>query len=289
MLSNTSKGDFREGDMGQSSIKIERMEEIFDKVNGEIDIPHRHDYNTVVWVREGEGSHIIDFNEYAFGKDHVFFVGPGQVHQMKTLKRPKGWVITFQNDFVVRSGLGRDFLINVNLFRQYSESPPIVITDPSRLLRIMDLLHEEYDIDNFKYRSEAQGAALKLFLIECVRFCLLDNQKANKVGSPLLIAFKSMVNQHFNEKHKVAEYADMLAVTPKYLNEIIKTAIGVTAKDYIIDRILIEAKRMLLHTDDSVKMIALSLGFAEPLHFNAFFKNKVKVTPLAYRKASRSK
>ena len=86
--------------------------------------------------------------------------------------------------------------------------------------------------------------------------------------------------------HKVAEYAEMLAVTPKHLNEVIKNTIGVTAKDYIIDRILIEAKRLLLHTDDSVKMIALSIGFSEPLHFNSFFKNKMDMTPLEYRRES---
>ncbi len=289
MSSDIPVSEFREGDMGQSSIKIERMEEIFDQADGQIDTPHRHGYNTVVWVREGEGSHIIDFNEYEFGKDHIFFVGPGQIHQVKTINRPTGWVITFQNDFVLTSGLGRDFLMNVNLFRQYSESPPIVIDKPSRLLRIMDLLHEELDQDSYEYRTEAQGAALKLFLVECIRFCDPENKKAKEEGSPILIEFKSLVNTHFKDMHKVAEYAEMLAVTPKYLNEVIKSTIGSTAKDYIIDRILIEAKRLLLHTDDSVKMIAISLGFPEPLHFNSFFKNKMEMTPLEYRKESKKR
>ncbi|MEM6736051.1 MAG: helix-turn-helix transcriptional regulator [Bacteroidota bacterium] len=288
MSSDISVCEFREGDMGQSSIKIERMEEIFDKANGEIDTPHRHGYNTVVWVREGEGSHIIDFNEYAFGKDHIFFIGPGQIHQVKTLNRPRGWVITFQDDFVIQSGLGRDFLINVNLFRQYSESPPIVINRPSRLLEILNLLYDAFKEKTFEYRSEAQGAALKLFLIECIKFCDPENKKASEVGSPLLIRFKGLVNLHFEEMHKVAEYAEMLSVTPKYLNEVIKSTIGMTAKDYIIDRILIEAKRRLLHTDDSVKMIALSLGFPEPLHFNSFFKKRINLTPLQYRKESKN-
>ena len=57
MSSDIPIGEFREGDMGQSSIKIERMEEIFDRASGQIDTPHRHGYNTVVWIREGEGSH----------------------------------------------------------------------------------------------------------------------------------------------------------------------------------------------------------------------------------------
>jgi len=287
MSSFISVSEFREGDMGQPAIKIARMEEIYDRAQGQIDTPHRHGYNTVVWVREGEGSHVIDFNEYAFGKDHVFFVGPGQIHQVKTTNRPIGWVITFQNDFVVKSGLGSDFLMNVNLFRQYSESPPIVISEPARLLRIMELLYEEFDTDAFEYQSEAQGAALKLFLLECIKFCDPENKKAQEVGSPLLIEFKSLVDARFKDMHKVVEYAEMLSVTPKYLNEVIKSTIGVTAKDYIIDRILIEAKRLLLHTDDSVKMIALSLGFSEPLHFNSFFKNKMDVTPLTYRKVSK--
>ena len=150
MSSDIPIGEFREGDMGQSSIKIERMEEIFDRVSGQVDTPHRHGYNTVVWVRDGEGSHIIDFNEYPFAKDRVFFIGPGQIHQVKTITRPSGWVITFQNDFVLQSGLGRDFLVNVNLFRQYSESPPIEISDPDRLLAIMNLLNDTYKDEDFE-------------------------------------------------------------------------------------------------------------------------------------------
>lgn len=286
MSSDIPMNEFREGDMGQSSIKIERMEEIFDRASGQIDTPHRHGYNTVVWIREGEGSHVIDFNEYPFGKDYIFFVGPGQIHQVKSTSRPLGWVITFQNDFVIQSGLGRDFLVNVNLFRQYSESPPIKISHPERLLRIMELMNETYQDNEFEYRREAQGAALKLFLIECINFCDPENKKASDIGSPLLIKFKGFVNAHFMEMHKVSEYAELLSVTPKYLNEVIKNTIGVTAKDYIIDRILIEAKRLLFHTNDSVKTIALSIGFAEPLHFNSFFKNKVDMTPLEYRRES---
>ena len=287
MSLDTSAGNFREGDMGQSAIKIARMEEIYDQANGQIDVPHRHGYNTVVWVREGKGSHVIDFNEYEFGNDFVFFVGPGQIHQVKTTSRPVGWVITFEDDFVIRSGLGRDFLMHVNLFRQYSESPPIVVSEPSRLLQIMELLFDEFATERFEFGSEAQGAALKLFLLECIRFCDPEHRKGQEKGSPLLIEFKSLVNAHFSEYHKVTDYAEMLSVTPKHLNEVIKSTIGVTAKEYIMDRILIEAKRLLLHTSSSVKSIALSLGFSEPLHFNSFFRNKVEMTPLTYRKDSK--
>ncbi|NQZ76207.1 MAG: helix-turn-helix domain-containing protein [Ekhidna sp.] len=275
--------EFRVGDLERSFIKIERMEEIFEKAKGHNDHPHRHAYNTVVWVRRGEGSHIIDFNEYEFQEDAIFFVGPGQVHQGKHHSKPEGWVITFHNDFVVHSGLGRSFLLNVNLFRQYSESPPIIIEDPKRLIRIMDLLNEEFNEDDFEYKSEAQGAALKLFLLECVKFCDPENKKESVSDSPHLADFKNLVNENFSKTHKVGDYADMLSLTAKRLNEIVKNAIGITAKDYIIDRIMIEAKRLLLYTDDSVKMTALSLGFSNPLHFNTFFKNQISQTPLQYR------
>ena len=282
MSTQAEVGDVREGDLG-SSIKVARMEDIYDSADGKIDSPHRHEYNTVVWVREGKGSHVIDFNEYDFGKDHIYFIGPGQIHQVKTLNRPSGWVITFHNDFVIKSGLGRDFLVNVNLFRQYSDSPPIVIDQPDHLIEIMGLLMR-YSLEKDEFSREAQGAALKLFLIESIKYCDPENRRANEVGSPMLKEFKSLVNNNFNEMHKVSEYADLLSVTPKYLNEIVKNTIGTTAKEYIIDRILLEAKRLLVHTDESVKMIALSLGFSQPLHFNTFFKNKLKMTPLEYRK-----
>jgi AraC family transcriptional regulator, transcriptional activator of pobA len=94
---------------------INRMEHIFDKVAGKIDVPHRHDYYTVIWVEKGKGYHLIDFNQYPLGENQIFFVGPGQIHQLNTVESPIGRVMTFSNDFLNDSGIDKQFLLKINL------------------------------------------------------------------------------------------------------------------------------------------------------------------------------
>jgi len=263
---------------------INKMETLYDHSYGKTSNPHRHNYYTVVLVLEAKGKHIIDFNSYALSSNQIFFVAPGQVHQLDLNERPEGWVITFNKEFLTLAGINYQFLLNVNLFRAYSESPPIDLkAKPSTLISIVDLL-QLYFKSNNESKTESLGSALKLFLIECVNLCDQDISESLENQSCILIDFKQTIEENYKKLHKVSEYAELLHITPNYLNEVIKSTTGITAKEYIIDRLITEAKRLLIHTTDTVKEIALSLGFKEPLHFNTFFKNKINQTPLEFRK-----
>jgi len=99
----------------------------------------------------------------------------------------------------------------------------------------------------------------------------------------LLRRFRTLVGEHYIECHNVAAYADMLNLSAGHLGDLIKKQSGKTAMEHIHDRLLIEAKRMLFHTDSSVKEIAFGLGFEEASYFNRFFKRIVGDTPMAYR------
>ncbi|MBL6446619.1 helix-turn-helix domain-containing protein [Fulvivirga sp. 29W222] len=261
------------------------METIFDNTEGKTTEPHRHDFYTIVWVQHGNGFHLIDFNTYDIEDNQVFFISPGQIHQVHTPKRPQGWVITFSADFLSASGISQDFILKINLFKSYSDSPPIYLDDKTRatLEVIIKSLYVSYKEEN-AYKEEAVGAWLKLFLIECVSLCEKSQPPEVSATSCVLIDFRKMVEKNFRKLHKVSEYAGLLFLTPKHLNQVVKNTIGCTAKDYIIDRIISEAKRLLIHTHETVKQIAITLGFKEPLHFNSFFKKKVGLTPLEFRK-----
>ena len=86
-----------------------RMEDIWDESCGEPDLPQRHNFYTIIWVMSGSGSHLVDFTRYEISPGRLFFLSPGQVHQVITPERPIGLVLMFTADFVCRYNIGEDF------------------------------------------------------------------------------------------------------------------------------------------------------------------------------------
>lgn len=262
------------------------MGEIYDRAAGKVDVPHRHDYYTVILVEEAEGQHVMDYHSYEFASLQVHFVSPGQVHQVVTPSRPKGSVFTFSRDFLVENNIPESFISNINLFQQFGETPPLAIDELTfkRLTRILQEMQECLPSE-LHYRKRALGALLQLFLIYCNNSYLLDTTQLDEENSGvcMLRNFKSLVNENFQQWHKVAEYAPILHISPKHLSHTIKQLTGKTAKEVIQDRLTLEAKRLLFHTDLSIKEIAFRVGFEAPLHFSSFFKKQAGQSPSQYR------
>jgi AraC-like DNA-binding protein len=95
--------------------------------------------------------------------------------------------------------------------------------------------------------------------------------------------FKKLVTQHYLTKRQVADYAQMLGVSPNHLNKTIKENTGKTASGAIKEMLLQEAKSLLRYTDNSVAQIAYKLDFSDPASFNRFFKTITNGTPLSFR------
>ena len=110
---------------GDVSFGIFRMEDIYEEQNGEPDEPHRHSYYTVLIVNRGKGLHKIDFNTYDLQNRQVFFVAPGQVHQVIEKEKPIGFAMTFSNQFLVENFIPLSFIDSLNLFQNYGQSPPL--------------------------------------------------------------------------------------------------------------------------------------------------------------------
>ena len=93
-----------------SHFSISKMETSYEKRHGKADVPHRHDFYTVLIVNAAEGEHHIDFNQYALGQQQLFFVSPGQVHQVIEHAKPKGYVLTFSHLFLFENGIDQSFI-----------------------------------------------------------------------------------------------------------------------------------------------------------------------------------
>ena len=96
--------------------------------------------------------------------------------------------------------------------------------------------------------------------------------------------FIHLVGTHLKEQHSFQFYADKLCITPNYLNEIITSVMGVSAKQYIQNKVIDEAKRLLAYTDAPISDIAFELHFSTVSYFIRRFRQHTGETPLLYRK-----
>lgn len=270
----------------KSDFHLERMEVLYEKSDGKADDPHRHDYYTVLLVGQAEGRHIIDFTTFPFRDQEVHFVSPGQVHQVDLDTRPLGWFFTFSREFLALNNIPVEFVTNISLFSPFGESPPLKLDELtfSKLIMLVGEMQTCLPLEH-SYRNRALGALLQLFLIYCHQSNAFNKDQADNenAGVCILRDFKSLVNDRYREWHQVSDYASHIHITPKHLSQTVKQWTGKTAKALIQDRLLLESKRLLLHTDLSVKEVAHEVGFDEPLHFSGFFKKKAGKSPSAFR------
>ncbi|HLS10551.1 MAG TPA: helix-turn-helix transcriptional regulator [Flavobacteriaceae bacterium] len=266
---------------------ISKMEDIYTKRDGEVDVPHRHNYYTVLIVNKAKGLHKIDFNAYEFSKNQIFFVAPGQVHQVIEEEKSYGYAMTFSTQFLTESSIPLSFIDSLNLFQNYGQSPPLTPNE-EQFKAIEQYANQIFDLfhSNSTMKFLSIGAFLKLLLIECNNICSINpiESQVDTTGDNLIRAFKTAVDKHYKKEHSTTYYANMLHITPDHLNRVVRARTGKTAKEYIQSRIITEAKRLLYFTDLLNKEIAFELGFNEPANFSAFFKNQTQLSPSKFKK-----
>lgn len=268
------------------SFGISRMEDIYAKRQGVVDLPHRHYYYTILLTKKAQGKHHLDFETYELGNNQVHFITPGQVHQIEEETASEGYSMVFSTDFLVENNIAVSFIDDLNLFRQVGQSPPLEleITQQQKLSAYAENMLTTH-VQRPKFHQQALGALLKLFLIECNHFCTLPNLNPQQLeaGSTLLRAFKQLVEQQHKTWHQSNEYAQALHISTDHLNRTIKHLTGLTSKQHIQKRLIIAAKRQLFFSTASTKEIAYELGFSEPANFSAFFKKHTGSSPSKFR------
>ncbi|MEM9834687.1 MAG: AraC family transcriptional regulator [Bacteroidota bacterium] len=254
---------------------VRRTMEVVDRANkGKPDRPHRHHYYTVLWSFTAKGTHMIDFKEYPIAPNHIFFVSPGQVHQVRTDPTPSGVVLLFTPEFLQMNGIREEFIEGLRIFRTCEENPPLVITESQATTLRQYVTNMQQAEQLTGYRYEALGAWLKLFLIACNNTCDLElaHPQQLQAGQTILRQFKQLVEAHITEWHKVSDYAEQLFITPNHLNDVVRSLLGQTAKEYIQRRLTLEAKRRAAFEVITTKELAYNLGFRDPSHFTKFFR-----------------
>lgn len=273
----------------QAEKAIQYQAELFDiNRNFKVSYPHRHDdFYEILFLTQGEGIHTIDFQHYAIRPNTIFFLSPGQIHELALSEDVQGYIILFTSSFYHFNKTDPHKLFELPFFYNLSQETPPIYLDNAECIQTLTNLFREAISENKQYLSdkdEAIRALLDLILIQCKRIYPLSQQdeKTNK-GKIIVKRFKQLIEEKCKENLSVKDYANLLAISPNYLSETVKSVTGRTSTDLINDRMILEIKRLLKHTDMGISEIAYSLNFADQSYFSKYFKKLTGLSPLEFR------
>lgn len=241
---------------------------------------HRHDFFYILALKKGMGNHEIDFTAYEVCDHSVFFIRPGQVHQLSLKAVSTGYLVAFKTDFYYSHDKGSTQLLrkasNTNAY--YPDGNGF-----KKLLSILTQIFREYTDKQESYQ-EVIKANLDILFIELMRQQRKSlSQNVIPYTQERLEEFLGLLETHIANHKQVSQYADLLNLTPYQLNAITKATLGKTCSELINEHVILESKRYLLATSNQVNQIADHLGYEDVSYFIRFFKKQTGYTPDAFR------
>ena len=257
-------------------------------------IPHRHDFYTIYWIKKGQLLHTIDTVTHPVKKNTLFFLAPGQVHQMELSEKVEGYMIAFQDAFMCLKDQAATLMgINSSLFFNNQFSSVITLTPEQEkdFEMLVHMMMKEVTAQAAEYETALHGL-LRYFLVLASRIkgssMMATPEQHATHNSSLFLQFRNLIEEQYTTLKNVSDYAALLHVKPVLLNEISKQLSGITAGEHIRNRVILEAQRYLYNTDLSAKEIAYKLGFEDPHYFSRFFKKYTSQTPSEFKEVSRA-
>ena len=271
--------------LGDIPFKLERLK----KDSGyDPQSPHRHNYYEIFLYEEGGGNHMIDFQVMEIKKGEIHVLSPGQIHYMIRHPKSAGWVIKFTREFFLL--YANDTISRIPFINAPASIPEIRPDSDSfkQMIGYVGKIKDEIQTATQGYHDMIWHY-LSLILILCHRN--YQNQPMADDSEEVVLSnrFRALLEKEFLSQNTVRFYYEQLLVTSDKLTQVLKATTGKTAGEMISARILLEAKRLLLHSDRSVKEIAYYLNFQDNAYFNRWFKKHEACSPGTFREAARKK
>jgi AraC-like DNA-binding protein len=237
---------------------------------------------------------MVDFRAVECRAGTVLTLHPGQVQRYDAATGWHGWLVLFRPEFLQsqEAPVGREDLA---IFRRLDALPAHMQLDELERDAVVEGITRMFSDAQLKagagdvqalLRSELHATIIRLRLVQARR-------GAAKVDPPALVKrfrlYSLAVEEHFQTRHAVANYARLLGCSQKSLGRAVQRIAGVSAKAFLSQRIALEAKRLLVHTALPVATIAHRLGFDEPTNFVKFFRREARKAPGAFRSQYKSR
>jgi AraC family transcriptional activator of pobA len=276
------KYDFKEG--LPQEFEIIDFDLLLNEFCDQINKPHRAEFYQILWFQQGSPIHIVDFNPIQINPNSLLFVNKSSVQIFDCDTNFKGKVILFTENFFCKTDLDTRFLKSSILFSDLLTIAQINISNS-----IVETIFKQLQTESNKQKDAYQADILRNDL----RNLLLHSERIRKqqdfielnkdTDLEYALVLKDLLDENFIKHKHVSFYANKMNISSKRLNRTTSKIFGKTPKNIINERVLLECKRLLAHTNESIKEIAYSLGFEEPTNFIKYFKKQTGITPFRFR------
>ncbi|SEM67692.1 AraC-type DNA-binding protein [bacterium A37T11] len=246
--------------------------------------PERKEFFEIVWLRDEDALHEVKDKQVALHGDWIYLIPPYRVHQLNKAGK-KGVIISFKREMLDDDV--KEFLLDVfRIFNLQGEFSCLKADDSMsvELDQVYQLLEAEYLRD--AHSLIMLKALLKVFLLKLIRlkeaaFTVQD------INEKRIYEFMMLLEMNYHQERNTDFYAGKLRVSSKRLNQVLKEKLNKTGMQLIHDRIILEAKRQIIHSESTIKEIAYDLGFNDRPYFSRFFKQHTGLSPEQFQKSVR--
>jgi AraC family transcriptional regulator, transcriptional activator of pobA len=254
------------------------------EIHPNLQAPHRHDFYHILLFTKGAGHHTIDFEQFEVVKGQIYFMIPGQVHSWNFTGQPDGYIINFHESLLQSFTYNQRYAEQFSFFNGVARDS--VINLPGEIFNTIKELFIEIvaEVKNASAYSRDMICAKLVALFIAVQRSAGSSDVHPAQGVSPLYSFRQLVEKYYAEKHLPKEYAAMLYITPNHLNAICKNQLGKPAGEIIRDRLLLEAKRLLINANLNIADISNQLNFTDNSYFTKFFRKYTSITPEQFRK-----
>ncbi len=253
--------------------KISRFKEMIKKTH-----PHKHEgYYELIFLKEGEGFHWVESQQYQVKPPEIYFLKPGQLHHWQFTAIPKGFVLLFKLDFFDTLEEAN----NILLLQSFEATQRIKVDNDFPAQSIFEDLLRAYSVPS-PYADHIIQGYLRVLLAKILSL-LPDNKLHQHYLAALPEKFMQLVAEKCNHLHQVKDYANLLDTSPQHLNAVCRKHFQMKASGVINRQLMLEAKRYILHTEHSITEIAYLLNFSDPSYFVKFFKKNEGLPPAQFR------
>ncbi len=256
----------------EMTLKISRFKEVIKRTK-----PHKHSgYYELIFILEGEGFHTIDTESFKVSAPEFYMLSAGQLHYWQFTAIPRGFVILVKEEEF-------DTLTEVKTIKLLKELRLITHLSLEGCSVIFTILEDLHAISSQSDCKELEHSYLMAIFAKLLQLSKRDQLEPQVAQSKIYTDFLAMVSTDVCSKHRVNEYATALHTTPQNINILCRKHSGRSASELITEQLLLEIKRYLLHTDNTIAEVAEIVGFEDPSNFVKFFKKQMGVTPKQFR------